>query len=113
LVIKIPDLDPVLYKNAGSGSALKPMRIHNTAYLYDCVLEGPVAECMERKLTESFGPSHLEILNESYMHSVPKGSETHFKVLAFYVPAIEHPDAMFRIHVILVRIRIRADHSSD
>ncbi len=74
----------------------------------DCVVEGPVAECMERKLTESFGPSHLEIINESYMHSVPKGSETHFKV-ASCVPAIEHPDEVLRIHVILVRIRIRAD----
>ncbi len=83
------------------------MRIHNTAYRYGCVVEGPVAECMERKLTESFGPSHLEILNESYMHSVPKGSETHFKVLAFSVPAWEHPDAVLQIHEILVRIRIR------
>ena len=25
--------------------------------------------------------SHLEIINESYMHNVPKGSETHFKVV--------------------------------
>jgi hypothetical protein len=63
---------------------------------------------MERKLTESLGPSHLEILNESYMHSVPKGSETHFKV-ASYVPVTEHPDAVLRIHEILVRIRIPAD----
>ena len=33
------------------------------------------------KLTKQFAPSHLEILNESYMHNVPKGSETHFKVV--------------------------------
>ena len=26
-------------------------------------------------------PSHLAVLNESHMHSVPKGSETHFKVV--------------------------------
>ena len=26
-------------------------------------------------------PTHLEIINESYMHNVPKGSETHFKVV--------------------------------
>jgi BolA protein len=33
------------------------------------------------KLSESFNPAHLEVLNESYMHSVPPGSETHFKVV--------------------------------
>ncbi len=33
------------------------------------------------KLSESFNPAHLEVLNESYMHSVPPGSETHFKVI--------------------------------
>lgn len=26
-------------------------------------------------------PTHLEVFNESYMHNVPKGSETHFKVV--------------------------------
>ncbi len=33
------------------------------------------------KLSESFAPAHLEVLNESYMHAVPAGSETHFKVV--------------------------------
>lgn len=33
------------------------------------------------KLSESFNPAHLSVLNESYMHSVPPGSETHFKVI--------------------------------
>ena len=32
------------------------------------------------KLQEEFLPSYLEVLNESHMHSVPKNSETHFKV---------------------------------
>ena len=32
-------------------------------------------------LTESLAPLHLEVENESSMHSVPKGSETHFRVL--------------------------------
>ena len=36
---------------------------------------------IRRKLTDYFNPKHLEIVNESYMHNVPKGSETHFKVL--------------------------------
>lgn len=29
----------------------------------------------------SLQPSYLEVINESYMHNVPKGSETHFKVI--------------------------------
>jgi stress-induced morphogen len=33
------------------------------------------------KLSESFNPAHLSVLNESYMHAVPAGSETHFKVV--------------------------------
>jgi BolA protein len=33
------------------------------------------------KLTESFNPRHLDVTNESYMHSVPQGSESHFKVV--------------------------------
>lgn len=33
------------------------------------------------KLSQSFNPAHLDVLNESYMHSVPPGSETHFKVV--------------------------------
>lgn len=36
---------------------------------------------IEEKLRASFDPSHLEVINESHMHSVPKGSETHFKVV--------------------------------
>lgn len=32
------------------------------------------------KLTDRFQPSYLKVENESHMHSVPPGSETHFKV---------------------------------
>lgn len=42
---------------------------------------GPVAQRIEQKLRESFSPAHLQVLNESHRHSVPKNSETHFKVL--------------------------------
>lgn len=40
-----------------------------------------VAERIERKLRERLAPSHLEVENESGNHSVPKGSETHFRVV--------------------------------
>lgn len=39
--------------------------------------ETKIRNCLERELK----PIHLEIVNESYMHNVQKGSETHFKVL--------------------------------
>jgi BolA protein len=32
-------------------------------------------------LTNTFTPEHLEVFNESGMHNVPPGSETHFRVL--------------------------------
>ena len=41
----------------------------------------PLESLIRQKLTSHFVPEHLEILNESFMHNVPKGSETHFKVL--------------------------------
>jgi stress-induced morphogen len=36
---------------------------------------------IETKLRDALAPDHLEVVNESHMHSVPKGSETHFKVV--------------------------------
>ena len=39
-----------------------------------------VQETIENKLT-SLGPNHLEVTNESMNHSVPPGSESHFKVV--------------------------------
>jgi BolA family transcriptional regulator, general stress-responsive regulator len=38
-------------------------------------------QTIERKLARALAPSHLEVLDESHQHSVPKGSETHFKVV--------------------------------
>lgn len=32
-------------------------------------------------LLQYFSPSYLDVINESYMHAVPKGSESHFKVI--------------------------------
>lgn len=38
-------------------------------------------ERIETKLKSTLEPSHLEVINESHQHNVPKGSETHFKVV--------------------------------
>ena len=35
---------------------------------------------IERKINQALTPEYLEVLNESHMHNVPEGSESHFKV---------------------------------
>lgn len=35
---------------------------------------------IEAKITDALQPEHLEVTNESHMHNVPPGSESHFKV---------------------------------
>ena len=40
-----------------------------------------VQAIIETKIRESLLPSHLEVINESHMHNVPPGSESHFKVI--------------------------------
>ncbi len=36
---------------------------------------------IEKKLKAAFSPFYLKVINESGMHNVPKGSESHFKVI--------------------------------
>ena len=38
-------------------------------------------QIIETKIRDTFAPVHLEIVNESHMHSVPPNSETHFKLV--------------------------------
>lgn len=47
-----------------------------------------IQDTIERKLAERFAPAHLEVVNESGNHNVPRGSETHFKVV-LVAPAFE------------------------
>ncbi len=35
---------------------------------------------IEEKITHALHPEYLEVVNESHMHNVPPGSESHFKV---------------------------------
>lgn len=39
-----------------------------------------IQQQITQKLQDAFKPEHLEVVNESHMHSVPEGSESHFKV---------------------------------
>jgi BolA protein len=38
-------------------------------------------QTIQQKLQAAFTPLHLEVINESDNHNVPKGSESHFKVV--------------------------------
>ncbi len=40
-----------------------------------------VQAAIEDKLSGAFHPLHIEVINESNQHSVPPGSESHFKVV--------------------------------
>ncbi|MGF1685962.1 transcriptional regulator BolA [Photobacterium japonica] len=40
-----------------------------------------IQQRIEEKLQHAFTPQHLAVVNESYMHNVPEGSESHFKVV--------------------------------
>lgn len=37
-------------------------------------------ELIEQQLNAAFTPLHIEVLDESHMHSVPEGAQSHFKV---------------------------------
>lgn len=41
----------------------------------------PVADSIRNKLGLQLETTHLDVINESHMHNVPKGAETHFKVI--------------------------------
>ncbi|KAL8573182.1 hypothetical protein ACOMHN_036167 [Nucella lapillus] len=70
---------------------LKPARLQQSFSLlpntvqYSSSIMGDILKpretSIQNKLTETFKPAVLKIVNESYMHKVPKGSETHFKVV--------------------------------
>jgi BolA protein len=42
---------------------------------------GPIESQIINTLSNSMNLSSLKIINESFMHNVPKGSESHFKIV--------------------------------
>ena len=40
-----------------------------------------IQDTITEKLTAALAPLHLQVINESHKHSVPPGSESHFKVV--------------------------------
>jgi len=54
---------------------------------------------IEQKLKDSLSPIVLEIYNESFKHSVPRDSETHFKILV--VSALFEKKSLVQRHQII------------
>lgn len=46
-----------------------------------CTAAMSIEESITNKLKSALNTVYLNVINESYMHNVPKGSETHFKVV--------------------------------
>nr|XP_056708882.1 bolA-like protein 1 [Euleptes europaea] len=44
-------------------------------------MEKPVEAAIRAKLQEALQPIHLEVIDDSHMHDVPRGAETHFRVV--------------------------------
>ena len=44
-----------------------------------------IQEVIETKLHNEFSPSHLNVVNESYMHNVPAGSESASLCFGFFI----------------------------
>jgi BolA protein len=62
-----------------------------------------VQETIQNKLASALAPAHLAVENESRMHSVAPGSETHFKVVVVSdaFEGLGLVDRHRRIHAIL------------
>mgnify|MGYP000653831807 CR=1 FL=1 len=47
----------------------------------EAVPSGRRARALTEALTSTFAPAHLEVRDESHMHAVPRGAESHFRVV--------------------------------
>jgi len=57
----------------------------------------PVEASIRSKLTSALAPTHIQVINESHMHNVPKNSETHFKVVVVS-PEFKNVTALIKRH---------------
>ena len=71
----------ILARIKSGDKILQFFRFRHTPSTMSVADEGPIHQLIAAKLKEKLEPKHLEIINESYMHNVPKGAETHFKVV--------------------------------
>lgn len=64
-----------------NASNQKPSQIARSCRMSSTLDNEPIKAAITRTLQANLQPVHLEVINESHMHNVPAGSETHFKVL--------------------------------
>lgn len=67
-----------------------------------------IQDTITHKLQQLLTPDHLEVVNESYMHSVPTDSETHFKVV-IVSSAFESKRAVARHQMIYGELKSELD----
>ena len=63
---------------------------------------GKIESTIKNLLIDKFNPSLLSITNESYMHNVPEGSESHFKIVLVSnsfkdVPKIKQHQKIYKV----------------
>ena len=44
-------------------------------------MSGPIEQDIKTRIQKAFDPDVLDLVNESHGHNVPKGSESHFKLV--------------------------------
>mmetsp|Transcript_8747 Transcript_8747/g.11018 ORF Transcript_8747/g.11018 Transcript_8747/m.11018 type:complete len:165 (+) Transcript_8747:103-597(+) len=54
---------------------------NNATSTMEDIAAHPVETSIRLKINSSLTPNYLQVINESHMHNVPNGSETHFKVV--------------------------------
>lgn len=65
---------------AGNAAAVSVhRRVHSTGVLMATAPSGEMQGTIESRLKQALSPVHLEVINESHMHSGP-AKESHFKV---------------------------------
>ena len=65
--------------------------VHPDFRLYGSWYTEPMSmkQTIESKLGEALSPSHLVVKDESHMHNVPDGAESHFNVFVVPTPSTE------------------------
>jgi len=53
---------------------------------------GPIENKIINSLINSMNVSSLKVLNESFMHNVPKDSESHFKIVIVSNDILDSPE---------------------
>jgi len=76
-------------------------------------MNGTMYRRIESKVREALAPSHLEVTDESYMHGVPEGAESHFRLCVVSdqfqgLSSVQRHQAVYRVLAEEVRDHIHA-----